>query len=185
MMKIYTRTGDEGQTSLFAGGRVSKANVRLHAYGTVDELNAVLGLALSAGLATPVEASTQRVQRELFVVGADLATPLDAEAKWIVRVSAHQVTRLEREIDAWEATLPTLKNFILPGGSMGGAFLHQARTVCRRAERWLVELQTVEAVNNETLRYLNRLSDWLFVAARVTNQEAGAPETVWEADKNA
>ncbi len=183
-MKIYTRTGDEGQTSLFAGGRVSKANVRLHAYGTVDELNAILGLAVSAGLAPAVDPAVQRVQRELFVVGADLATPLEAEAKWIVRVSAEHVTVLEREIDTWESTLPVLKNFILPGGSMGGAFLHQARTVCRRAERWLVELQAAEPVNGEALRYLNRLSDWLFVAARVTNSHGGAPETIWEAAKN-
>lgn len=180
-MKIYTRSGDEGQTSLFAGGRISKSHLRLQAYGTVDELNAVLGLAASAGVGGSVAGPLERVQGELFVLGADLATPLDAQPKWLVRVSAEMTARLEQEIDVWQAALPELHNFILPGGAMGGAFLHQARTVCRRAERWLVALQEHEAINPEALRYLNRLSDWLFVAARAANQEAGQPERIWQA----
>jgi cob(I)alamin adenosyltransferase len=182
-MKIYTRTGDTGETALFAGGRVSKGHVRLHSYGTVDELNAILGLAWASRSDETVEtlwAAVIRVQSELFVVGADLATPLDAKTEWIVRVSSQLVGRLEGEIDEWEASLPALKNFILPGGSLSGAFLHQARTVCRRAERWIVMLYELEPVNPEVLRYVNRLSDWLFVAARVVNQRAGQPETTWQ-----
>jgi cob(I)alamin adenosyltransferase len=178
-MKIYTRTGDTGETSLFAGGRVSKAHVRLHTYGTIDELNAILGVAVAARMSSGVKAAVRRVQADLFTVGADLATPLDAEAQWIVRVSGDMVVRLEHEIDAWEEKLPTLKNFVLPGGGMSGALLHQARTVCRRAERWLVMLSDDAAINPESLRYLNRLSDWLFVAARVENQQAGNAEAIW------
>lgn len=179
-MKIYTRTGDEGETSLFAGGRVSKGHVRLHCYGTVDELNAVLGLALAAGLTGELSQAVQRVQSELFIVGADLATPLEAEAKWIARTSSEMTAALEREIDSWEVALSPLKNFILPGGTLGAAFIHQARTVCRRAERWLVMLQETDSVNPEALRFLNRLSDWLFVAAREANRQAAQPETIWE-----
>jgi cob(I)alamin adenosyltransferase len=182
-MKIYTRTGDTGETALFAGGRVSKGHVRLHSYGTVDELNAILGLALASRSDETLEtlwSAVVRVQSELFVVGADLATPLDAKTEWIVRVSSQMVERFEGEIDEWEASLPLLKNFILPGGSLSGAFLHQARTVCRRAERWVVMLHEMEPVNPEVLRYLNRLSDWLFVAARLANQRAGQPETTWQ-----
>lgn len=179
-MKIYTRTGDEGETSLFAGGRVSKAHLRLHTYGTVDELNSILGVVLAAGVEAEIETALQRVQAELFVVGADLATPLEAEAKWLTRVTADMIEYLEREIDAWESQLPPLKNFILPGGCMAGALLHQARTICRRAERWLVTLKTSEPVNEEVLRYLNRLSDWLFVLARYANYRAGQSESAWQ-----
>lgn len=183
MAKIYTCTGDEGETSLFAGGRISKGHVRLHTYGTVDELNAILGLAVAAHMDDEAAAAVQRVQHELFTVGADLATPLDADAKWIVRTTPDMVARLEAEIDQWQAELPTLKQFILPGGGMGGAFLHQARTVCRRAERWLVTLAEVEAVNLEVRRYLNRLSDWLFVSARVVNYRAGNTEQQWDSGR--
>lgn len=179
-MKIYTRTGDDGETSFFAGGRISKGHLRLHSYGTVDELNTILGLALANNPDEDVRVKILRVQSELFTVGADLATPLDAEAKWIVRVTPDSITQLEQDIDQWEAELPLLKNFILPGGCAAGAFLHQARTVCRRAERWLVMLQGNETVNPEALRYLNRLSDWLFVAARVVNHRVGQPEQTWE-----
>jgi len=121
-----------------------------------------------------------RVQNDLFVLGADLATPLDVESRSIERVDRALTSRLESEIDAWQAVLPPLRNFILPGGTLSGAFLHQARTVCRRAERWLVLLSESEAINEEDLRYLNRLSDWLFVAARAVNWQAGMPETAWE-----
>ena len=180
-MKIYTRTGDSGETGLFAGGRISKAHVRLHAYGTVDELNTILGLALAAGMEDDMREAVERVQADLFSVGSELATPLDAEAKWVVRVSEKLILRLEGEIDAWQEELPPLKLFILPGGCMAGAFLHQARTVCRRAERWLVTLRELEPINGDALRYINRLSDWLFVAARTVNLQADEPESVWQA----
>jgi cob(I)alamin adenosyltransferase len=184
-MKIYTRTGDEGQTSLFAGGRVDKDALRLHAYGTVDELNAALGLALAYGLADDLAPRVVAVQNDLFVVGADLATPLDANAAWITRVDAALVGRLEQEIDAMEAQLPALRNFILPGGPPGAAALHVARTVCRRAERWIVGVAHVERNNADVLRYVNRLSDWLFVAARYESRQRGAAETPWAAPRSA
>lgn len=178
-MKIYTRTGDEGQTALFAGGRVSKGHARLYAYGSVDELNTIIGLALAAGIDDALRTVLERVQSELFIVGADLATPLAAQSKSMVRITPDLVAQLEQEIDVWDETLPALKNFILPGGSLTGGFLHQARTVCRRAERWAVMVQESETINAEVLRYLNRLSDWLFVLARVTNYRAGHPEMTW------
>lgn len=178
-MKIYTRTGDKGETGLGSGERVSKANARLHAYGTVDELNAILGVAVASGLDSELGQGVERVQGELFIVGADLALPMSAQSRQIVRVSDALISALERDIDLWEAELPPLKNFILPGGLHGGAVLHHARTVCRRAERWLVELQAEQSINEYVLHYLNRLSDWLFVAARVANARADVQETVW------
>lgn len=180
-MKIYTRTGDDGTTSLFAGGRVSKSDLRLHAYGTVDELNAILGVALAASLPDEIAARVMRVQSELFVLGADLATPNDASPKWLVRVSSELIAALESEIDRWEEQLPELRNFILPGGTPGAATLHQARVVCRRAERWIVTLQEHDAINEHVLHYINRLSDWLFVASRQANALAGVSETPWKA----
>jgi len=184
MGKIYTRTGDAGETGMLSGGRASKAHARFHAVGTVDELNAVLGVVLAAGVEKSTTEALQRVQRELFTLGADLATPAETDAAWVQRITDAQVTRLEVDIDAWEAELPPLKQFILPGGSMAGALLHQARTVCRRAERWAVALNAEEALNPVALRYLNRLSDWLFVLARWVNTRAGVPEAPWHADEN-
>ncbi len=181
-MKIYTRTGDHGETGLFAGGRISKGHARLHAYGTVDELNTVLGLVLATGVDESLRIVIERVQSELFAVGADLAAPLDAESKGIVRVTSDLTERLEGEIDGWEESLPALRNFILPGGGLAGAFLHQARTVCRRAERWVVVLQEDGPINSEALCYLNRLSDWLFVIARVANYRAGQYEMIWRSE---
>ncbi len=178
--KIYTRTGDEGQTSLFAGGRIDKDSPRLHAYGTVDELNSMLGLAIAQGVAPELAAKLNRVQNELFVVGSDLATPLEAEAQWIVRVRADQTDRLEHEIDAMTERLPPLKNFILPGGTPGAAALHVARTICRRVERWIVAASRQESLNPQVLRYINRLSDWLFVAARLENNLAGREDATWQ-----
>lgn len=179
-MKIYTRTGDTGETSLLAGGRINKGHARLHACGTVDELNAVLGLVRAARPDPTLDTPLRRVQAELFTVGADLATPLGADAPRIVRVAPDLIATLERELDTWEAQLPELRQFILPGGGMVGAYLHQARTVCRRAERWAVTLKGLEAINGEVLRYLNRLSDWLFVAARLANLLDGKEEARWE-----
>ena len=181
---IYTRTGDEGQTSLFAGGRTSKRTARLHAYGTIDELNSVLGLALANGLSEEVASGVKNVQNELFLIGADLATPLEAEAAWITRASEDNVTRLEHEIDAMDEQLPPLKNFILPGGTVGAASLHVARTVCRRAERWIVALSQEENINISVLHYVNRLSDWLFVAARHENVQSGGEESIWQSPRS-
>jgi len=176
-MKIYTRTGDQGETSLFAGGRVSKDHARLHAYGTVDELNSLLGVVLAQGVDSELAQALLQIQHDLFALGADLATPLDAKADWIKRLDDSLTQRLEAEIDAFEAELPPLQNFILPGGTPAAAFLHQARTVCRRAERWLTAIK--EELNPKTLIYVNRLSDWLFVAARVANKRAGAGDSLW------
>jgi cob(I)alamin adenosyltransferase len=179
--KIYTRTGDDGQTGLFAGGRISKDDARLHAYGTIDELNSVIGVALAYGFKSDLTTWLNVIQNELFILGADLATPLDANAAWITRIDADEVTRLESEIDQMETILPPLKNFILPGGSLSAATLHIARTTCRRAERWIVTLSGHEPINSLAQHYTNRLSDWLFVAARYENHVAGSPESTWQA----
>lgn len=178
-MKIYTRTGDEGETSLFAGGRVPKNHLRLHTYGTVDELNSVIGLARAFEIDDTLNEMLGRVQQELFHVGSDLATPLEAEVEWVVRVKEEQVSRLESEIDQLSEELQPLKNFILPGGTQAAATLHQARTVCRRAERWLAALNEEEKINPAALQYINRLSDWLFVMARATNHRAGVDDVIW------
>lgn len=182
-MKIYTKTGDDGETSLFAGGRVDKDHVRLHAYGTVDELNSTLGMVRAQPIDVGLGTMLERVQMELFHVGADLATPLDAEAPWIVRVDAAMVEALEHEIDLLEGELEPLKNFIVPGGTPAAATLHLSRTVCRRAERWLVTLARETAVNPHSQHYLNRLSDWLFVMARAANHRAGVPDVVWHSPR--
>jgi len=181
-MKIYTKTGDAGETSLYGGQRVPKNIVRVETYGTVDECNAVLGLA--AGLIEDAEAKAvvTRIQGELFEVGADLATPLE-QGETVPRVRAEETAQLEAEIDRFEEELEPLRHFILPGGSAGGAMLHQARAVCRRAERHLVTLDSADTLNPEVGRYLNRLSDHLFVLARLVNHRAGAPEMKWERPK--
>jgi len=178
-MKIYTKEGDGGETSLYGGQRALKDALRVETYGTVDECNAALGAALTRiedGEACEV---VTRLQGELFEVGADLATPLE-RGEAAGRVGAEATARLEAEIDRFEEELPPLRHFILPGGSAGGAALHQARAVCRRAERCLVTLGRAEPVNPEVARYMNRLSDHLFVLARLVNARAGAPETIWE-----
>jgi len=178
-MKIYTKEGDEGETGLYGGQRVWKDALRVETYGTVDECNAVLGAALTLIEDAEAREVVTRIQGELFEVGADLATPL-ARGEAAGRVGAEATARLEAEIDRFEAELPPLRHFILPGGSPGGAALHQARAVCRRAERRLVALGQAEPVSPEVARYLNRLSDHLFVLARLVNSRAGAPETIWE-----
>jgi len=178
-MKIYTKTGDTGETSLYGGQRVLKDVIRVETYGTVDECNAVLGLAVGAIEDAEAKAIVTRIQGELFEVGADLATPLE-RGETVPRVRPEETAALETEIDRFEEELDPLRLFILPGGSAGGAFLHQARAVCRRAERHSVTLEAAEAINPEVGRYLNRLSDHLFVLARLVNHRAGAPETKWE-----
>lgn len=182
-MKIYTKTGDEGETSLFAGGRVSKDDARLHAYGTIDELNSILGMARAYGLDAALDQKIAQVQAELFEVGADLATPLEADAKWIVRVDEEMVQHLETEIDDFESELTPLKNFILPSGTPVAASLHFARTVCRRAERWIVSLSHIVEINPVVQHYVNRLSDWLFVAARIANHRANVEDVVWQSPR--
>lgn len=178
-MKIYTKTGDDGTTSLFSGGRVSKSHLRVEAYGTVDELNSALGLARAFKPSAQADDWLAQVQRQLFHLGADLATPLESQSSWVVRMDAETVTWLEAGIDAMMAELPPLTNFILPGGTPAAAQIHVARTVCRRAERMVVLLQQHEALGGYALAYLNRLSDFLFVLARWENFRAGVPEAKW------
>lgn len=178
-MKIYTRTGDRGETGLLGGRRVPKDDARVDAYGAVDELAAALGLA-AALLVTEraVVAEVEEIQRDLFHLGAELATE-PGRTPLAALLGDEDVLRLERKIDAAEAELPALRHFILPGGAPGAAALHAARGACRRAERRVVALSRAQAVRLEALRYLNRLSDWLFVLARLANHRAGAAETIW------
>lgn len=178
-MKIYTRTGDSGETSLFGGDRVPKSSLRIDAYGTVDELNSAIGLARSLGTSAELDVILDRVQRELFILGADLATPLERESKKIPRISQKHIDQLERDIDATEERLSHLSAFILPGGSTTGAVLHLSRTICRRAERTVHLLMTNEKIGENPLKYLNRLSDALFVFARDANRHKGSQEVSW------
>ena len=178
-MKIYTRTGDSGETSLFDGTRVQKNDSRVDAYGEVDELNASLGVARASGTDPDIDAELVRLQRDLFALGAQLADPQDKLAARVAKavLGDDDVARLERAIDRFETELTPLRRFILAGGSAGGAALHVARAVCRRAERRMVALEP--AVDGVLLRYINRLSDLLFVIARAVNHRAGAAETEW------
>jgi len=180
-MKIYTKTGDEGQTGLFGGPRVPKDDIRIEAYGTVDELNAALGWARCQALPPMIDACLLRVQSELFSVGAELATP-DPAKHGTALIGEPHIRALEQAIDELDATLPPLKNFILPGGSPAASAMHIARAICRRAERRVVTLATQPAtsVSAAIVRYLNRLGDYLFVAARAAGQHAGAAEIPWE-----
>ncbi|MBE0691100.1 MAG: cob(I)yrinic acid a,c-diamide adenosyltransferase [Anaerolineae bacterium] len=178
-MKIYTRTGDDGTTALFSGGRVPKYHLRVEAYGTVDEMNSVLGLARALKPSGDAEAYLIHVQNQLFHLGADLATPLDAKSSHVVRVSDVQVRWLEESIDALTAQLPPLTAFILPGGTPSAAQIHVARTICRRVERLVTQLAEQEAVGANVLPYLNRLSDFLFTLARWENHHAGIADTQW------
>ncbi len=179
--KIYTKTGDAGETALGNGARVAKHSPRVVAYGTVDETNATIGLA-RLHASDELDDRLARIQNDLFDLGADLCRPeleKDAEAEYPpLRLVESQVERLEREIDTMNSSLQPLRSFILPGGSALAAHLHLCRTVCRRAERHAVELATTEEVNEVAVRYLNRLSDWFFVAARVAN-EGGAADVLW------
>lgn len=181
LSKIYTRTGDAGETALGNGQRVAKHSLRVQAYGTTDETNSVLGLCRlhSTG---EMDAALARIQNDLFDLGADLCRPdmaRDHEAGYTpLRIITAQVERLEREIDAMNARLDILRSFILPGGTPLAAHLHLARTVTRRAERLTVELATLEEINDEAIKYLNRLSDWLFVAGRIANLDNGG-DVLW------
>lgn len=183
-MKIYTKTGDGGETSLFGGGRVPKDDARVEAYGAVDELNAAIGLARALGPSSRVDPELARIQAELFAVGAELATPIDSRARGsIPGVRGEWAELLEQLMDRWDEELPPLTAFILPGGTPLAAALHVARATCRRAERRAVALSHAVPVDPAVIVYLNRLSDFLFEAARVANLEAGTAETTWQPRK--
>lgn len=179
-MKIYTRTGDRGETALFDGTRVPKSDPRVDAYGDLDELNGVLGIVRAVGVDSGADKVIAGLQADLFALGARLADPRHKIADRVVKagISQEDVARLESLIDAFEAELPALRRFVLPGGLPGAAMLHFARTVCRRAERKMVALGA-DAVEPVLLAYINRLSDLLFVMARVVNRRASVAEIEW------
>jgi cob(I)alamin adenosyltransferase len=177
---IYTRTGDQGETGLFGGGRIGKDDPRVEAYGEVDELNASLGMARSSGLDPQLEALVAEIQAQLFTLGAVLATPSGTKAEtYIPQVRPEWSLALERAIDEFDRELTPLQQFILPGGTPAASHLHLARTVCRRAERRVVSLSRAISIEPQLLVYLNRLSDLLFVMARVANHRAGVPDVPW------
>jgi len=179
--KIYTRGGDDGTTSLGSGKRVSKDDLRIEAYGTVDELNACLGLALASGVDDDVASALKRIQNELFHLGSQLCIPEEDRGEIrIPQIEKRHVDWLEELLDRQTAEVGPLENFILPGGTAGAANLHLARTVCRRAERILVTLAHAESVEAWALKYLNRLSDALFVMARYENRRKGVGDVLWD-----
>lgn len=181
-MKIYTKTGDDGTTGLIGGSRVRKCDPRIELYGTVDELNAAIGLAVVAAGESLLAGLLLPVQNDLFVIGSHLATPdhePPAKTNWLPPIDEQLIQRLEQQIDAAESQLPALRNFILPGGTELGARLHLARTVCRRAERLSVEFSLNRPISPVIITYLNRLSDWLFVHARLANHLAGVADVPW------
>lgn len=190
--KVYTRFGDEGQTMLASGDTVSKSSARVRSYGEVDELNAVIGLVrLELGrdpqaepeLRTSLDAELARIQQELFNLGAELATPSAASGGARLQIHERHIETLEQSIDRHNESLAPLRSFILPGGGPTGTAAHLGRTVCRRAERELVTLAEQEPVRGETLRYLNRLSDWLFVVARLVALRFGYGEVLWDQER--
>lgn len=182
-MKIYTKTGDDGTTGLFGGGRRSKASVRVESYGTVDELNSLIGVLRSENGNTEFQEMLERIQNDLFSVGADLATPPENESKSVLRVDQPMIVQIEQWIDLLDARLPELRNFILPHGVMTASLLHLARAVCRRAERLIVRLSQDEEINALLIIYMNRLADLLFVMARYANASAGHKDSVWTGNR--
>ncbi|RPI60518.1 MAG: cob(I)yrinic acid a,c-diamide adenosyltransferase [Ignavibacteriales bacterium] len=180
-MKIYTKTGDKGETGLFGGERVSKNNLRLNAYGSIDELNSFLGLAVIEVTNNEIKNVLKDLQNKLFVLGSDLATPeTEKNAKLkITRLPDSYITDTEKTIDKFEAQLDELKNFILPGGSKGSAILHVCRTISRRAEREVVALKNTEHIGENIVIFLNRLSDLFFVLSRFENKYSNIPDTKW------
>ena len=181
--KIYTKTGDKGSTSLASGKRVSKDHYRIKAYGTVDELNSILGI-VRVKASSKVKKIISDIQNDLFDLGADLATPEQKKYKFApLRITENQVNRIEKSIDQYNKKLGTLNSFILPGGSESASFLHNARTVARRAETQTIALSKKEKINKEALRYINRLSDLLFVLSRVENNN-GKKDILWKPGKN-
>lgn len=176
-MKIYTKKGDSGETFLFGGRRVIKDHSRINACGTVDEVNSILGIVRSCDPANELESILERLQNELFILGTDLATPHDKHNR-VQRITRNHVKQLENDIDRLDSTLEPLSSFILPGGSREAAYLHLARTVCRRAERAGISSRKSEKISDEVVAYLNRLSDLLFVMARFQNKSKGIPDTL-------
>lgn len=181
LTKIYTKGGDKGQTSLGGGQRVDKDSVRVTAYGTVDELNSSIGVAIAGGLDPMLAEILTQIQNELFHLGSDLSFREEDKLKYpIPQIEPRHIERLEKLIDEITAVVGPLANFILPGGSLGSAHLHVARTICRRAERDVAHLAREEAIGQYSLQYLNRLSDALFVMARYENHQRGVPEPIWD-----
>lgn len=182
-MKIYTKTGDSGTTALFGGGRVSKSHYRVEAYGTLDELNAYIGMVRDQEVNQKRKAILIDIQNNLFSIGADMATASDAGKAKIPKLTEEDITQLENEIDQLEEPLPAMRHFVLPGGHTATSFCHIARCVCRRAERLSVALDQKEPVDPLAIKYLNRLSDYLFVLSRKISQEVGAEEIPWKPAK--
>jgi len=178
LARIYTRTGDKGETGLAGGARVTKDSLRVEAYGNVDELNSVLGLARAFLKDKELDALLGELQKDLFVAGADLASPGEG-GREVPRISKDRIAEMERTIDKFEEELAPLKAFILPGGGQAGSILHYARTVARRAERRIVTLSKAEKINDQIMPYINRLSDLLFVVARVANHREKKGEVEW------
>lgn len=176
MIKIYTKTGDKGTTSLFGGTRVLKSSVRVETYGTVDELNSTIGIVLTQIQSSKVKTELKKIQYDLLTIGSTLANPSASKISGLPQ----RVEEFERLIDQLTSKLPELRNFILPGGGMVGSHLHLARTICRRAERRLVELSQHESVDNAIMMYFNRLSDLLFTMARFVNHQEKKKETIWK-----
>lgn len=184
-MKIYTKTGDKGQTSLFGGSRVDKDNLYVQAYGELDELNSFIGLSLHSIKTDRIIEFLQNLSHILFSIGSDLATPFsDQKLRKSVEIDCTKLTiKLESEIDFWESQLPDLKTFIIPGGSIGSSYLHVLRTISRRLERSLIKLYKEESINESILPYINRLSDLFFVLARAENFSLGIKDVEWDKTK--
>ncbi len=180
-MKIYTKTGDDGTTGLFSGLRVTKDSLRVETYGTTDELNSIIGIAVSNMKQSQLKEDLLYLNNLLFVVGSDFATPFEPKPKFDVkRIDGGNIKWLEKKIDNYTGKMPELKNFILPGGSVPAANLHHARTVCRRAERLCVSLEREEYIGEHIGKFLNRLSDYLFTAARMANYDEGIADVTWK-----
>lgn len=179
-MKIYTKGGDKGKTSLFGGERVEKNNPRLEAYGTIDELNSILGFAIANELHSKTKNIILNIQNNLFVIGAELATPANVKSNAIKSIQSYEIKNIEDYIDEIELELKPLSSFILPGGSKSASLLHMARTVCRRAERRIIEVDLEEKINPDIIVYINRISDLLFVLARFENHSSSTPEIEWK-----
>jgi cob(I)alamin adenosyltransferase len=178
-MKIYTKTGDDGTTGLHNGSRVPKNSYRVETYGTVDELNSIIGIISSLDVPELMKHTLEKINKFLFELGSDLASPLENNTFEVVRIGEHHIVWLETLIDEYEKQLPPLKNFILPGGTILSAYLHNARTICRRAERKAVTLSNYENIGEHVIIFLNRLSDFFFVAARMANYLAGVHDVKW------
>jgi cob(I)alamin adenosyltransferase len=183
-MKIYTKTGDKGETGLYGGTRISKSSPRIEAYGTIDELNSYIGLAITEVQDHSVKFLLKKIQNQLFIVGSDLATPNSVEdiKKNIQRTPFEFSEEIEKSIDFFEENLEELKNFILPGGSISASFLHVCRTIARRAERRVVALNSLEQINGNIVIFLNRLSDLFFVLSRYENKVSNQPDILWNKD---